>query len=221
MELIARMKVSPREVVTGPGAQKSVAKVDAGPNALIGLQGGELDYTAVNLDPRIDRYIEAIEYMQAQWSHFRHIEREWIGASSGITGAAKEVERASILEDQYRSEQIWREAERDLIEVVADVSRFSQSALAIQSPEVRVDYRYFESRQNDLQEAQSLALLSALGLRRATQWIAEHDGVTLEEAAERLSDNLEERKQIMESWRPPADAEPPPGLDAIAAQVMG
>jgi hypothetical protein len=221
MEFHVRMKSSPREVVTGPSAEKVVAKVEVNPDSLVGLGGRDLTYSAVNLDPRIDRYIEAIGFTQRQWSIFRHLNPDGgLWASTGITGVAKEIERDAEVQDTFRQEEIWREAERDLVEVIADVSRAGPSALAVSSPSVEVDYRYLQARQNDLQEAQSVALLSALGLESASRWVAERDRITLEEARERVEQNLDEQARILEMRRASEGMEPPPGLDAIAAQVM-
>lgn len=222
MELIVRMKVSPREVVTGSGANKAVSMVEGGPNSIMGLSGGNLTYTATSLDPRIDRYIEAIEWTQRQWAIMRHLNPEggpW--SSTGITGAAKEVERDAEVQDQYRQEQVWREAERDLAEVVADVSRLGPSVLSIPRPDIEVDFRYIEPRQNDLQWAQSATLLCALGLESSSRLYAERERVSMEQARERTAENLDEWAQLLESWRGPAgQVEAPPGMDDLARQVL-
>jgi hypothetical protein len=220
METIVRMKASPREFLLGGGAETKAERISASPFGVNGLSGSELAYAAESLDPRIDRYREALEFTFNNWAMMRQLNPDGLWASRGITGAAKEVEQAEILEDLARQEQLWRELEQDLVEVVSDVSRLGPSALSVRDPRVEVAYRYFEARQNDLQEAQSLALFSALGAESTARWMAMRHNIPVEAAQERMMANLAERQQVLETWRPPADIEPPPGLDAIAEQVV-
>jgi hypothetical protein len=220
METIARMKVSPREALLGPAAKTHAEKMSASPFGFVGIPGSDMKYEAVSLDPRIDRYIEAVDFTFRNWAMMRNLNPDGLWASRGITGAAKEVERAEILEDLARQEQLWRELEQDLAEVVADVSRLGPSALTIRNPRVRVDWRYFEARQNDLQTAQSLALLSALGGDAVSRFLAMRHNISLDEAREMQMANLTENRKVIESWVPPEGVRPPPGLDEIGKQVL-
>lgn len=214
------MKAWPREFVLGGGAESQAKKITASPFRINGLSGSQLEYRAESLDPAVGRYREALEFVFNNWAMMRQLNKDGLWASRGITGAAKEVERAEIIEDLARQEQLWRELEQDMVEVVSDVSRLGPSALSVRSPRVEVDFRYFEARQNDLQGAQSLALLAALGGDSVSRWLAHKHNISLEEARERMASNLAERIDFLDTWRPPTDIEPPPGLDSIAEQVM-
>lgn len=220
METIARMKVSPREVLLGSAAKTHAEKISASPFGVTGVPGAEMKYEAVSLDPRIDRYVEALDFTFRNWAMMRSLNPDGLWASRGITGVAKRVEQAEIVEDLARQEQLWRDLEQDLAELVADVSRLGPSALAIKSPVIKVDFRYHEARENVLQDAQSLALFSALGADKTSRWLAMKHNIPLDDARKMMMDNLQERQEILKSWVPPEGAKPPPGLDEIGKQVL-
>jgi len=221
VENIVRLKTPGREVVTGPNARYAVSRMHAGPEGVKGIEGEGLDYSATMLDPRIDRYLESIAYTHKQFAQARSLNPEGLWASTGITGAAKEVERDAEIQDQYRQETLWREAEQDLVEVMADIARIGPQALGVSSPRVEVDFRYVEPRQNDLQQVQAQALRFALGLENPSDIVSERERVDESTATERYLRNLESWRGLLETWRSVQDVQAPPGLDSIAASTIG
>jgi hypothetical protein len=225
VENIARLKTPGREVVTGPQAVLAMKDWNASATSvkLIDSSGSEdINYQYVSTDPRIDRYIQAIDWQLALLEKSRAIIPGGLRDSTGITGAAKQVERQAEVEDTLRQELIWKEAERDLVQLVSAVSKAGPSSLDLSSPSVEVDYRYTEPRENTLQEAQSMILWFAMGADNVARFIAERDSVSIEEGRERRDENLRAWKATLEEWRGPGgEVVAPPGVDSIGSSVLG
>lgn len=219
IENICRMKVPGREVVTGANARMQADKMFAGPEGMILLDGDEIAYQAHSIDPRIDRYFEYLSTMLRLLATYKYVSAEGLWASTGITGDAKEVEFREQLEDRHRQETLWQDTEQQLVEVVSDVARTGPSALTVQAPQVTVDYHYVKPRKNDLQTAQATALRQAMGLDASVQEIMEQNNMTRDEAVAHWQKNLESYREWREMIRETGGT--PPGLDAIATQVMG
>lgn len=222
IEQIARLKCPGRELLTGEGATHAAKNMDAGPEGVWSFEGGDgLAYQAVSIDPRIDRYIQAVELQVKLLAQYRHLNPEGLWASTGITGAAKEVERAHENEEREAQEILWQDAEQDLVELVAAVAKTGPSALTVRGPRVDVEYHYPQARQNDLQAMQALALGSALGVTSNVEHVSLRDGVPATEASDRVADNLASWQQTLESWKDSAGvAQAPPGVEAMAAQLI-
>jgi len=215
IEHICRLKVPGREIMIGGAVTGIANRVEAGPEGILLVQGdaGQLEYQSHMLDPRIDRYLQAVETTLKVWANLSYVSHDGLWASSGITGDAKEVEREDLLVDRMSTEVLWQDAEQALAEVVADT-------LGMARPQLHTDYHYVRARQNDLQSMQSFVLAAATGLESATEKVAIEEGVTLERAAELVRDRLEAWGELLEAWRAAPAVDAPPGLDSIGTQVL-
>lgn len=221
VENIVRLKTPGREIVTGDNAKFEASKMSASPHGIFAMNG-DVSYQSIGADPRVDRYLGAIETTLKLFANFRYIVPDAMWTTNSLTGAAKMVERADMLEDRIRSEHVWQKAEQDFLEMVADVSAIGPSALSVGRPKVKVDYHYIEPQTNDLQAAQSSALRFALGLDSAVELVASKEGVSKQDAQEMITERLERYREIIQSWsNAEGETKTPAGLDAIARQVVG
>lgn len=223
IENIVRIKAPGREVVAGEDAKAAVkTRHQAGPEGLLALEGEGLTYTYASLDPRIDRYLAAIETTLKLCAVYRDVNPDGLWTSSGITGDAKEVEREEILEARKRAELVWASAEQDLAEVVARVASVGPRAIELPSARVHVDYHYVQARRNDLQTQQARALACFLGLDSALEIIERTENTPSREYAVSLyEERLQAARELMAGWRDESGAiKSPPGLDSIAQQVI-
>ena len=220
IENIVRLKCMGREVVTGDNAKFEASKMSASPHGIFALNG-EVSYQAASIDPRIDRYLQAIETTIKLLANFRYVSPDAVWTSNSLTGAAKMIERSDMMEDKQRSETLWQDAEQDLVELIADIARIGPSALTVQAPTVRVNYHYLEPMTNDLQNAQAAALRYSLGLASAIEDVAIREGVRQEEAAEMIESRLQQYKDAINSWKDSeGKIQPPAGIDSIAASML-
>lgn len=222
IENIVRLKTAPREALIGGNAAGAAKNVDGGPETLAVFPGGpDMRYEVHNLDPRIDRYTAVLELMIKLLGSYRSVNPEGLWASTGITGAAKEVERLPEVEAVETQEVLWGDLEQDLVEVVADLATTGPSALPLTSPKVEVEYHYPQAVQNDLQRAQSLALMAALGLEDLVQLRALQDGTSKDRAREAVAESLEQWKRVVESWKDASGTvQAPPGMESLAQQIL-
>lgn len=221
VENIVRLKTPGREVVTGDNAKFEASRMSASPHGVFALNG-DVSYQSVGVDPRVDRYLQSIETTLKLFANFRYIVPDAMWTTNSLTGAAKMIERADMMEDRLRSEHTWQRAEADFLELVSDVAATGPSALGVRSPRVKVDYHYIEPQANDLQAAQASALRFSLGLDSAVELVAGKEGVSKADAQSIIVDRLQQYREIIESWKnDDGSAETPPGLDAIARQVVG
>ena len=220
VENIVRLKTPGREVVTGDNAKFEASRMSASPHGIFAING-DVSYQSVGVDPRVDRYLQSIETTLKLFANFRYIVPDGMWTTNSLTGAAKMVERADMLEDRIRSEQTWQAAEQDLLELITDVAAIGPSALNLADPSVKVDYHYIEPQTNDLQAAQGSALRFALGLDSAVELVASKEGVNKADAQQIITDRLERYKEIIQTWqKDDGTMQAPPGLDAIARQVV-
>tara|TARA_R100000664_G_C2756836_1_gene144829 strand:- start:689 stop:2095 length:1407 start_codon:yes stop_codon:yes gene_type:complete len=224
IENIVRLKAMGREVVTGDNAKFEASKMSASPHGIFALNG-DVSYQAASIDPRIDRYLQAIETTLKLLANFRYLSPDAVWTSNtgraAATGAAKMVERADMMEDKQRTETLWQDVEQDVVELVADMGRVGPSALAVKRPEVRVNYHYLEPMVNDLQNAQAAALRYSLGLSSAIEDVAVREGVRREEAADMIEDRLKQYQDAINAWRTPEGSiQAPAGIDSIAASML-
>ena len=220
IENIVRLKCMGREVVTGDNAKFEASKMSASPHGIFALNG-EVSYQAVSMDPRIDRYLQSIETTIKLLANFRYVSPDAVWTSNSLTGAAKMIERADMMEDKQRSETLWQDAEQDLVELIADMATVGPSALSVKRPEVRTNYHYLEPMTNDLQNAQAAALRYSLGLASAVEDVAIREGVHKTEAADMIEDRLRQYKETLESWKnSEGNIQPPAGIDSIAASMI-
>ncbi len=220
VENIVRLKTPGREIVTGDNAKFEASKMSASPHGIFAMNG-DVDYKAVSTDPRVDRYLSSIETTLKLFANFRYIVPDAMWTTNSLTGAAKLVERADMMEDRVRSEHVWKRAEQDLLELLSDVTAIGPSALNVGSPTVRVDYHYIEPQTNDLQSAQSSALRFALGLGSAVELVASKEGISNVEATDLITERLARYREVVETWKnSDGKVATPPGIDAIARQVV-
>ena len=221
IENMVRLKAAGREVVVGQGARFAVSKINAGPEGIIPLEGDELSYQSVTTAPAVDKYLSAIETTVRLLANYKYTNPDGLWSSSGITGAAKEAERQEILEDRQRRETVFADFEDDFVRLVADVARIGPSALSIGEPSVRIDYHFVRSRGNDLQTAQASALNFALGLDSAVDVVSASEGIPRDNARDVIRERLDSFSEWVDAMRDEdGTVEPPPGLDAIASQVI-
>ena len=220
VENIVRIKTPGREVVTGDNAKFEASRMSASPHGIFAMNG-DVSYQSIGADPRVDRYLQSIETTLKLFANLRYIVPDGMWTTNSLTGAAKMVERADMLEDRIRSEHTWQAAEQDLLELITDISAIGPSALDLNAPQVKVDYHYIEPQTNDLQAAQSNALRFALGLDSAVELVASKEGVSKQDAQQIIEDRLERYREIIQSWtKDDGTMETPAGLDAIARQVV-
>ena len=221
VENIVRLKTPGREIVTGDNAKFEASKMSASPHGIFAMNG-EVSYQSVSADPRVDRYLSAIETTLKLFANFRYIVPDAMWTTNSLTGAAKMIERADMMEDRVRSEHIWQQAEQDFMEIVTDVAATGPSALNVGTPKVRVDYHYIEPQSNDLQAAQSSALRFALGLDSAVEIVASKEGISKDDASSLIEERLERYKAVVETWRDEqGHMTTPAGVDSIANQIVG
>ena len=221
IENMVRLKAAGREVVVGQGARFAVSKINAGPEGILPLEGDELSYQSVTTAPAVDKYLTAIETTVRLLANYKYVNPDGLWSSSGITGAAKEMERQEMLEDRQRREHTFADFEQDLVKLVADTARLGPSALSIGDPTLSIDYHYVRSRGNDLQSAQASALNFALGLDSAVDVVSASEGVKRSEAQAMIAERLNDFRAWVDAMRDEAgEITTPPGLDSIASQVM-
>ncbi len=220
IENICRLKCSGREVVTGDNAKFEASRMSASPHGIFAMNG-DVSYSAHSITPSVEKYLGAIETTLKLLANFRYVSPDAVWTSNSLTGAAKLVERADMLEDKQRSETLWQDAEQDLVELVSDIAAVGPSALSVNSPRVRVNYHYIEPTINDLQAAQADALRYSLGLASAVEDVAIREGVGRDEAVTMIADRLEQYRETLNAWRSSdGTIHPPAGIDSIASSMI-
>lgn len=223
IEAICRHKVTTREGVIGQGAANAVKRqMYGGADGLMALNAGaeELKWFAHDPQPAVEKYWTAIKTTLELLASYKQMSAGGLWSGAGITGDAKEMERASggMLTEERRLERRWCDTERRLGAIVADVvSRGNRGTLTVGTPRVVVEHNRVEPRRNGLQEMQALALGSFLGLPGALEWVARHETAgDTDQAADKVRGRLERLGEVLESWR----GQTPPGLDSIATNIM-
>lgn len=225
IENIVRLKAMGREVVTGDNAKFEASKMSASPHGIFALNG-DVAYQSASINPSTEKYLQAIETTLKLLANFRYMSPDAVWTSntfrtSSVTGAAKMVERADMMEDKQRSETLWQDAEQDLLELVADMGRVGPSALSVAGARVRVNFHYLEPMANDLQNAQAAALRYSLGLASAIEDVAIREGVRKEEASEMIEERLRQYKDAINAWRDSSGSiVTPAGVDSMAAALL-
>lgn len=209
LDLTCRFQGAGREVVIGPGAHQAVEGMVVGSNRIMAIDGGDdpLTYQFVNPQPAIAQYIAMLQFTIGLLESFRFATP---GALDGITGKAKEADRLPLLQQRFRSETPWRDAEPELAQLIA-------MFLHLPQPEdVEVDYRYVALPENDLQSAQADILRYAVGRDGVVEQVAREENITQEAAQTRVLDRMKKNRDILVGLLGGDGSAPVPGLDRVA-----
>lgn len=211
-----RHQIHARLLATGAGVNALAETLPDGPEEMWRLQG-EVDVHVLQLNPAIEKYIKILDTINALLSSFRNL-RPTNSDASVITGAGLEMEQGGFLEERRRQEVRCEELEQHVAELTADVHNATRGcALKLKRPKTRVLWRYVRSRQNVLQEAQSLVLLTEKGLWSEVEEVSRAMGVRAADAIEIIRERLAWRRE--ELGKMVSTSAETPGLDKIAASA--
>lgn len=206
-----RNQTHARMYATGPGAGSLPDDLPDGPTELWRFPQ-EVTLTPLQLNPAVEKYISVLNTMMVLLSNLRFLRPQSSDASI-ITGPALEIEHGGFLEERRRQETRCESNEEGLAELLRDVRNATQRrALKLAAPRLRVNWRYVRTRQNVLQEAQSLAVLTERGLWSEVEEVARAEGITTREAAKLIKRRLGEWRALI-----PTPTGKTPGLDKLAA----
>lgn len=209
-----RHQIHARVLATGPGANAIPMTLPDGPQELWRFGDGDTKMQVLQLNPAIEKYIKILDTINALLSSFRNL-RPTNSDASVITGAGLEMEQGGFLEERRRQEVRCEELEQHLAELVVEVHNATAGqALKLKRPKTRVLWRYVRSRQNVLQEAQSLALLTEKGLWSEVEEVSRSMGVRASEAIEIIRERLAWRSSELGRLTVPSGDTP--GLEKIA-----
>ena len=225
MEHIARTQSAGERVLTGPGALSAVVSLhESSKNndtasalahtAIKAFDGEDLKYEVINARPDIKAYAATVERGTEIVTRYGYASPEGVIGSKGITGAAKEAERLDMREEQQRKENIWSEAERELLDLIVMVLNASPGAIQIPDGAfVTVDHLYVAPLQNDLQSAQAREIRNSRGAGSYSEDVSRDEGISEPEAWERVQKRLKEYNEI----KALSGEATPHGIDKIGA----
>lgn len=170
---------------------------------------GQVNVTAVHLNPATEKYQRAIETTAYLISQFRYLRPEAYQASI-VTGSARRADALGFTEERMRQEPRTNRVINDSVRLLVDVANTRRGLLELTAPKITATYRYVRDPQNALQEAQALAVMCAQGMANIFREVAKADGVSIEDARRRVLENLDDWKSVIGT--PPAKT---PGLDEL------
>jgi hypothetical protein len=162
-----------------------------GPETVIGLSGDTAEFGFASASPALDGYVTQVrEYVQTVVG-MNGMNPATFLKSAGITALAKQVEL--IDRENYRQEfkGILKAAEQRLYNVMRAVINYQRGAELWPEATVEVDYREPIVPADPLHDAQALQMLVELGQTGRVRARAQRDGVSIEEAARRMSQDKE------------------------------
>lgn len=164
-----------------------------------------------NLQPAIAQYIQAVETTLYYLQMFRKTRPEAFQGSI-VTGAARQADAEGFWEAREREESRLKLLENQLLPLMVAVANLRPRALPLEIPTLSLTYRYTRTPQNALQEAQSLAVLTELGLRDIVAEVAKTEGVSMARAESLIADRLKRKRDL---FGQKAEGAPTPGLDKL------
>tara|TARA_Y100001963_G_scaffold16099_1_gene19958 strand:+ start:508 stop:1887 length:1380 start_codon:yes stop_codon:yes gene_type:complete len=218
IEHICRNQCHGRQVLTGAGARSAARSMRSGPRELWIFESdgdGNLDFDIKHTKPEVEKYLKAIEGMLEMFERFSHLTPGSLSKSSGITGAAKDRERVSVLEESERTRTLFEDFEQDLAELIAAVGPSVLAAGTV--PEVDVRYHLVQAPDNTLQGAQARAIDFAQGIDSAVEYVSRAEGIQAKDAQERVVRRLE----MFKDWAEKTQAQDIQGMDKTARAQGG
>lgn len=175
---------------------------------------GQVNVTAVHLNPATEKYQRALETVQYLISQFRYLRPEAYQASI-VTGDARRQDAAGFTEERLRQETRTNRLITDTVKLLVDVANTRRGLLELAPPTISATYRYVRPPENALQEAQALSVMCAQGLLNIFREVAKADGVSVEEAKRRVMENLDDWRSVIGT----APSKDTPGLDKLAPKA--
>ena len=218
---IASRQCHGREYIIGNGARAAAKTMPMGVDYITAIESADandLEHKFVQGDPKIDKYLAAVERVVQIFATNRNVSSESLLNSTGITGVAKELELHDREVERRRVERIHADAESDFAalawEVLANAGE-SPALAGIPSPDLRIDFRYVQRPQNSLQEAQANEIRFRQGLDSVEEFVARTEGVSADEARK-----LIDRRMQSVTERIGVVGDGGAGIDKIASDSM-
>lgn len=217
MHHIARYQIHTEEHWIGVDADRAAADQPTGPDYVHAVSIDDPDrltHEVVERDPKLEKYRMVLEFTAEQFAANRSMSRSALVQSTGITGDAKAEERADQERERLRMEQMCKRFENDALRLLCDVMHATTSEpmfAEAMRPAVSLDYHYVIPRGNRLQAAQAEAILIEQDRTSPAELVSRDEGVSLEEARERVS----ERRAVRLANTPTPG--PTPGIDRLEA----
>jgi hypothetical protein len=191
IELICRTQCFGREALTGSGALVAAEQMQNGPD-FMRIYPADAEYTYTETSPAVDKYTKAAQFMLDMVTSMNYVPTD-LARSTGITGAAKMMERHDLEEERERSEGMMADFEQDLADLMTMVLSRSRGSLMSFSDgvDVKMDYRYVQPRSNDLQKSQSREIDFAQGVDSVEEYVARTQGLSLDDAKSLVVERLE------------------------------
>lgn len=162
----------------------------------IGILPPDVTLSTFALVPQIQPYIQSVETTIYYLQSFRKTRPEAFQGSI-VTGAARRADAEGFVEGRQKEESRCQVLERDLLKLTVTVANTSPRAMRLELPELRVTYRYVRSSENALQEAQSMAVLTDLGLRDIVTEVAKAEGLSAAKAEQLIVDRLKRKRDLL------------------------
>jgi len=186
----ARMQAFGQPVAKGisGGAEK---EIQMGPETVIGMSGEGADFNYATANPKLAEYGDVIADFVSQVVAMNGMNPATFLKSSGITALAKQVELMD--RESFRREHIelMARAEQRLYDVLRAVINTQRGAEVWPEALIEIDYREPVMPADPLHHVQALERAIALGQTGRVRARAVLDGVTLEEARERITKDRE------------------------------
>tara|TARA_Y100001963_G_scaffold109076_1_gene150750 strand:- start:103 stop:1323 length:1221 start_codon:yes stop_codon:yes gene_type:complete len=185
---IASRQCHGREYIIGNGARAAAKTMPMGVDYITAIESADandLEHKFVQGDPKIDKYLKAVERVVQIFATNRNVSSESLLNSTGITGVAKELELHDREVERRRVERIHEDAESDLSALIWEVMRSTGSNPVLSTmsePDLRVDFRYVQRPQNNLQEAQANEIRFRQGLDSVEEFVSRTEGLSSEDA---------------------------------------
>jgi len=168
----------------------AAAEIELSPETVIGLSDPDHEFGFAQADPRLDGYRMVVDHYLKMSVAMQGMSPATVLKSSALTALAKrldnldrDVERRRHINELHRAEDRILSAVIAWVNVQAGVEVF---------PPATVTVTYHEPVQivDDLHAAQSLKMLSEMGLTSPAEELSKREAISLQEAEQRVANNL-------------------------------
>jgi hypothetical protein len=174
----------------------AAAEIELSPETVIGLSDPDHEFGFAQADPRLDGYRMVVDHYLKMSVAMQGMSPATVLKSSALTALAKrldnldrDVERRRHINELHRAEDRILSAVIAWVNVQAGVEVF---------PPATVTVTYHEPVQivDDLHAAQSLKMLSEMGLTSPAEELSKREAISMEDASAKVQSNLEARAAL-------------------------